>query len=107
MDPERSMESLREAILRALQEGDLLADDAMSDELRKMLQDPSALNSQAVKDLLDKLTERLANQRFINPQQPPQATPPPQTSPPRPLRPPPQPPAPQRFQNTHNTHALP
>src|SRR6266436_6589240 len=80
MDPERSMEALREAILRALQEGDLLPDDAMSDELRKTLQDPSAMNSQAVKDLLDKLTERLANEGFINPQQPPQVTPPPQTS---------------------------
>ena len=80
MDPERSMEALREAILRALQEGDLLPDNAMSDELRKMLQDPSAMNSQAVKDLLDKLTERLANEGFINPQQPPQVTPPPQTS---------------------------
>src|SRR5437763_706227 len=38
------------------------------------------MNSQAVKDLLDKLTERLANEGFINPQQPPQVTPPPQTS---------------------------
>src|SRR5216110_1428147 len=80
MDPERSMEALREAILRALQEGDLLPEDAMSDELRKMLRDPGALNSQAVNDLLDKLTERLANEGFINPQQPPQVTPPPQTS---------------------------
>src|SRR6266568_1709534 len=40
MDPERSMEALREAILRALQQGDLLPEDAMSEELRKMLQDP-------------------------------------------------------------------
>jgi len=52
----------------------------MSDELREMLQDPGAMNSQAVKDLLDKLAERLANEGFINPQQPPQITPPPQTS---------------------------
>ena len=36
MDPEHSMEALREAILRALQEGDLLPGDAMSEELRKM-----------------------------------------------------------------------
>src|SRR5256885_16707994 len=70
----------REAILRALQEGDLLPDNAMSDELREMLNDPNAMNNEAVKDLLDKLTERLANQGFINPQQPPQVTPPPQTS---------------------------
>jgi len=62
MDPERSMEALREAILRALQEGDLLPEDAMSEELRKMLQDPAALNRQEVKDLLDKITERLANE---------------------------------------------
>src|SRR5437763_130631 len=38
------------------------------------------MNSQAVKDLLDKLTERQANEGFINPQQPPQVTPPPNTS---------------------------
>src|SRR5260370_34386839 len=80
MDPERSMEALREAILRALQEGDLLPEDAVSEELRKMLQDPDAQNNQAVKDLLDKLMERLAQEGFINPQQPPQVTPPPQTS---------------------------
>src|SRR5439155_2104836 len=41
---------------------------------------PAAMNSQAVKDLLDKLTERLANEGFINPQQPPQVTAPPNTS---------------------------
>jgi len=64
MDPERSMEGLREAILRALQEGDLLPEDAMSEELRKMLQDPGALNSQAVKDLLDKITETAGQRRF-------------------------------------------
>ena len=70
------MEALKEAILRALQEGDLLPEDAISEELRKMLQDPDAQNSQAVKDLLEKLMERLAEEGFINPQQPPQVTPP-------------------------------
>ena len=80
MDPQRSMEALREAILRALQEGDLLPDNAMSDELRKMLNDPNAMNNEEVQDLLDKLTERLANEGFVNPQQPPQVTPPPRTS---------------------------
>src|SRR5271156_3020386 len=80
MDAERSMEALREAILRALKEGDLLPEDAMSEELRQMLQDPGAMNNQAIKDLIDKIAERLANEGFINPQQPPQVTPPPQTS---------------------------
>src|SRR5271163_4562324 len=81
MDPDRSMEALREAILRALQEGDLLPEDAMSEELREMLQNPEAMSSQAVKDLIDKLMERMAEQGFINPQQPPQITPPPQNTP--------------------------
>jgi len=76
MDNQRSMEALKEAILRALQEGDLLPEDAMSEELRKMLQSPQAQNSQALKDLLEKLMERLAQEGFINPQQPPQVTPP-------------------------------
>jgi Ca-activated chloride channel family protein len=76
MDNQRSMEALKDAILRALQEGDLLPGDAMSEELRKMLQSPQAQNSQAVKDLLEKLMERLAQEGFINPQQPPQVTPP-------------------------------
>jgi Ca-activated chloride channel family protein len=80
MDPEKSMEALREAILRALQEGDLLPQDAMSDELREMLQNPQARDSQAVRDLLDKLMERMAQEGYIDPQQLPQVTPPPQTS---------------------------
>jgi Ca-activated chloride channel homolog len=78
-DPSRSMEALREAILRALQEGDLLP-EGMSDELREMLQDPNARNNQTVKDLIEKLLDRLSQEGFINPQQPPQITPPQQTS---------------------------
>ena len=80
MDPSRSMEALKQAILQALQEGNLLPDDAMSQELRELLQDPNARNNQAVKDLIEKLMERLAQQGYINPQQPPQITPPPRTS---------------------------
>jgi Ca-activated chloride channel family protein len=76
MDPDRSVEALREAILRALQEGDILPDDAMSDEMRRMLQDPGAMNSQEVKDLINKLMERLGQEGFINAQRPPQVTPP-------------------------------
>jgi Ca-activated chloride channel homolog len=81
MDPEKSMEALREAILRALQEGDLLPQDAMSDELRELLKNPQAAkDSQAVRDLIEKLMERMAEEGYINPQQPPQVTPPPQSS---------------------------
>jgi len=80
MDPDRSMEALKEAILRALQEGDMLGDDAMSEEMRKMLQDPGAMNNQEIKDLIEKLMERLGREGFINPQQPPQVTPPANTS---------------------------
>ncbi len=81
MDASRSMEALREAILRALQEGDLLPEDAMSDELRELLQDPGALNSESMRDLIDKLIERMTQEGFINPQQPPQVTPPPANTP--------------------------
>jgi Ca-activated chloride channel family protein len=80
MDPEKSMEALREAILRALQEGDLLPEGALSDEMREMLQNAHAMNNPEIRELLDKLMERLAQEGFINPQQPPQVTPPPQTS---------------------------
>ncbi len=39
MNMDRSMEALKDAILRALQEGDLLPEDATSEELRKMLRE--------------------------------------------------------------------
>jgi Ca-activated chloride channel family protein len=81
LDASRSMEALREAILRALQEGDLFPEDAMSDELREMLQDPGALNNEEIRDLINKLVERMAQEGFINPQQLPQVTPPPQNTP--------------------------
>ena len=77
---ERSMEALREAILRALQEGDLLPEDPMSEELREMLKDTGAMNNEEIRGLIEKLMDRLAGEGYINPQQPPQVTPPPQTS---------------------------
>ena len=80
MDPEKSMEALKDAILRALQEGDLMPEGAMSDELREMLNDPNARQSQEVRDLIEKLMERMAQEGYINPEQPPQVTPPPQSS---------------------------
>src|ERR1700723_2366075 len=76
MDPDRSMEALREAILRALQEGDILPDDEMRDELREVLQDPGAMNNQEVKDLAQKLMDELVQEGFQVPQQPGRITPP-------------------------------
>lgn len=80
-DAMNSMEALREAILRALQEGDLLPDEALSEEMRNLLQDPGALNNKDVRDLIQKLVDRLSQEGFINPQQSPQITPPPQATP--------------------------
>src|SRR5438067_12081839 len=75
-DPQRSLEALKEAILRALQEGDLFPEGSMPEEFRKMLDRSDAMNNQEIKDLIDKLVERLSQEGFINPQQPPQITPP-------------------------------
>jgi len=80
-DAAQSMEALRDAILRALQEGGLIPEDLLSDELREMMQDPGALNSQKVRDLIEKIIERLTQEGYINPQQPPQVTPPPEVTP--------------------------
>jgi len=73
-DPQRSLEALKEAILRALQEGDLFPEGSMSEEFRKMLDRSDAMNNQEIKDLIDKLVERLSQEGFVNPQQPPQIT---------------------------------
>ena len=80
-DASTSMEALRDAILRAIQEGDLIPEDLLSDDLREMLQDPGALNHPQVRDMIEKLIERLTQEGFINPQQPPQVTPPPEVTP--------------------------
>jgi Ca-activated chloride channel family protein len=80
-DAAHSMEALRNAILRALQEGELIPEDLLNDELRQMLEDPGALNNQQIRQLIDKLIERLSQEGFINPQQPPQVTPPPPVTP--------------------------
>jgi len=75
-DRERSMEALREAILRALQEGNLFDENSLPEELRRMLNRSDAMNNEEIQDLLDKLIERMAQEGYINPQQPPQITPP-------------------------------
>src|SRR5262249_10119744 len=75
-DPERSMEALREAILRALQDGDLLDEGSLPEELRQMLNRSSRLNKEKTRDLIKETTKRMSQEGFITPQQPPQITPP-------------------------------
>jgi len=76
MDPERSMEQLRQAILRALEEGDLLPPEMMEE----LLENPDLDQSQRLRDMIDQLIERMTQEGYISPQ-PPQVTPPPQQTP--------------------------
>ncbi len=69
MDPTRTMEELRQAILRALEEGDLLPEDMLD----KLQGDPS--KNRELQDLLDKIIERMSQEGYISPQ-PPMVTPP-------------------------------
>ena len=75
-DPARSMEALREAILRALQDGDLFDENSLPRDLRDMLNRSDAMNNEEIRDLINKLIERMSQEGFINQQQPPQITPP-------------------------------
>jgi Ca-activated chloride channel family protein len=75
MDSARTMEQLRRAILRALEEGDLLPDDL----LEKLLEQGE--DSKEVQQMLDRLIERLTEEGYINPLQPPQITAPPEKTP--------------------------
>jgi len=64
MDPERSMESLRQAILQALEQGELLSKELL-DELTN-----NPERSKELERLLDRLMERLSQEGFISPQPP-------------------------------------
>jgi Ca-activated chloride channel homolog len=71
MDATRTMDDLREAILRALEEGGLLPPEL----LEQLLGDPA--HSKDLEKLIDQLIERMAQEGYVSPQQPPQVTPPP------------------------------
>ncbi|MGA9482613.1 MAG: VWA domain-containing protein [Candidatus Acidiferrales bacterium] len=82
MDSERSreqmMEELREAILRALQEGDLLPPELME----QMLQNSDLAQNQELRDIVNQIIQRMENEGFISrPDQPAQVTPPPSQTP--------------------------
>jgi Ca-activated chloride channel homolog len=75
MDPERSMEALRQAIQRALEEGDLLPDKELQDLLDGT---PEQMNAK-MKELIDRLIDRLMEEGYITGQ--PQVTAPPDKTP--------------------------
>jgi Ca-activated chloride channel family protein len=75
MDPEKSMEALRQAIQRALEEGDLLP----SQELKDLLDGTPEQMDAKMKELIDQLIDRLMQEGYVtgNPQvtAPPDKTP--------------------------------
>ncbi len=78
MDPSQTMEQLREAVLDALLEGDMIPPEM----LEQLMNRGEAEQNQALNDMLDSILERLAQEGYISPQQLPQITPPPdRTSP--------------------------
>jgi len=74
---EQLLEQLREAILRALEEGDLLPPEA----LEQLLQNPNLAQNQDLRNLIDQIIERMEQEGFISQQQPPRVTPPPTETP--------------------------
>jgi len=74
------MEQLRQAILRALEEGDLLPPEMMEE----LLENPDLDQNQRLRDMIDQLIERMTQEGYISPQaqaQPPHVTPPPEQTP--------------------------
>ena len=74
---EQHMDQLREAILRALQEGDLIPPEL----LEQMLQNPDLSQNQELRDLIDQIIERLEQEGYVMQQQSARVTPPPSKTP--------------------------
>jgi len=81
MDMDRSREeyldALREAILRALQEGDLIPPEMME----RLLQNPDPSENQELRDLIDQLIQRMEQEGYINREEQAHVTPPPDQTP--------------------------
>jgi Ca-activated chloride channel family protein len=81
LDMERSqqqmMDQLREAILRALEEGDLIPPEL----LEQMKANPDLSQNQELRDLIDQIIERMEQEGYITQQQSAQVTPPPSQTP--------------------------
>jgi Ca-activated chloride channel family protein len=81
LDMERSreqhLEALRQAILRALQEGDLVPPELM----QKLMDNPDLSQNQELRDLIDQIIERMEEEGLITQQQSARVTPPPSETP--------------------------
>jgi Ca-activated chloride channel homolog len=74
---EEYLEALREAILRALREGDLVPPEMME----RLLQNPDITQNQELRDLIDQLIQRMEEEGFITQQENARVTPPPSETP--------------------------
>ena len=81
LDMERSreeyLEALREAILRALQQGDLVPPEMME----RLRQNPDISQNEELRDLIDQLIQRMEEEGFIRQQENARVTPPPSETP--------------------------
>jgi Ca-activated chloride channel homolog len=81
LDMERSreeyLEALREAILRALQQGDLVPPEIME----RLRQNPDISQNEELRDLIDQLIQRMEEEGFIRQQENARVTPPPSETP--------------------------
>ena len=81
MDQQRSqeqmMDELREAILRALQEGELLPPELME----KMLQNPDLSQNQELRDMIDQIIQRMEEEGYVTQQNSARVTQPPSETP--------------------------
>ena len=74
---EQYMEALREAILRALQEGGLIPPEMM----QQLMQNPDISQNQELRDLIEQLIQRMEEEGYITQQQSARVTPPPSETP--------------------------
>jgi len=74
---EQHMEQLRQAILRALQEGDLIPPELME----KLRENTDLSQNQELRDMIDQIIDRMEQEGYITQQQNAQVTPPPSQTP--------------------------
>ncbi len=79
LEPSRQqqLDQLRRAILRALQEGDLIPPEFM----QKLMENPDLSENQELRDLIDQIIQRMEEEGLITQQQSARVTPPPAETP--------------------------